>query len=236
MRTMADYLNTDTWARRGAFEYFRAFDKPYFSVCVRLDVAPLRAALTARQAAWQTAQQATLPATTAGGLMLACYHLALCVANAQQPFRLRLEGGKVRIHEVVHGSTTVLRADESFGFAYLQHAASYTQFARQAALQIDAEREGPAAFEPRLEETALLHLTTLPWLHFSSFSHARNWGREDSVPKLAFGRISAEGPHQWLPLSVEVHHALVDGLHVGRYVQVLEAALQDPYSWLDGAP
>ena len=138
----------------------------------------------------------------------------------------------MRIHEVVHASTTVLRADESFGFAYLHHAASYTQFARQAAVQIQAAREGRAGFEPRVDESALLHFTTLPWLHFTSFSHARNWGREDSVPKLAFGRIEAQGPHQWLPCSVEVHHALVDGLHVGRYVQALEAALQHPQAWL----
>ena len=222
---MAAYLNTDTWARRDAFAYFRTFDKPYFSVCVRLDVAPLRAALAARRG----------QANTAGGLTLACYHLALQVANAQQPFRLRLEGGRVRIHEVVHGSTTVLRADESFGFAYLQHHPSYTQFASHATVQINAVREGRVLFEPRVDEAALLHFTTLPWLHFSSFSHARNWGREDSVPKLAFGRISAEGPQQWMPLSVEVHHALVDGLHVGRYVQAMEAALQAPGHWLDGA-
>ena len=233
---MADYLNIETWARRGAFEYFRAFDKPYFSVCVRLDVAPLRAALAARQSAAPTSTPAASPAIPSGGLMLACYHLALCVANAQQPFRLRLETGRVRIHDVVHASTTVLRADESFGFAYLHHHASYTLFASQAAVQISAAREGQAGFEPRVDEAAVLHLTTLPWLHFSSFSHARNWGREDSVPKLAFGRIRSEGMHQWMPLSVEVHHALVDGLHVGRYVQALEAALQDPQGWLDGMP
>ncbi len=229
MHSMATYLNTDTWARRDAFAYFRSFDKPYFSVCVRLDVAPLRAALATRSAA--AGQQPG----KAGGLTLACYHLALCLANAQQPFRLRLEAGRVRMHEVVHGSTTVLRADESFGFAYLRHTSSYAQFAAAAAAQISAVRDGKAPFEPRVDEQALLHFTTLPWLHFSSFSHARNWGREDSVPKLAFGRIDTQGAHQWMPCSVEVHHALVDGLHVGRYVQALEAALQDPLRWLDSA-
>ena len=36
-----------------------------------------------------------------------------------------------------------------------------------------------------------------------------------------------------MPLSVEVHHALMDGLHVGRLVQGLEDRLQDPAAWLD---
>jgi chloramphenicol O-acetyltransferase type A len=29
-----------------------------------------------------------------------------------------------------------------------------------------------------------------------------------------------------------VHHALMDGLHVGRYVEAFEAALQTPRDWL----
>jgi chloramphenicol O-acetyltransferase type A len=52
------------------------------------------------------------------------------------------------------------------------------------------------------------------------------------VPKLAFGHIQADGARLWLPFSVEVHHALMDGLHVGRYVQAFEAALQQPEDWL----
>ena len=103
-----------------------------------------------------------------------------------------------------------------------------------------AARDANAAFDPRLADDAVLHYTTLPWLHFTSFSHARNFGREDSVPKLAFGRIDAEGAgtganaRAWMPFSIEVHHALVDGLHVGRYVQALEAALAAPEGWLGG--
>jgi chloramphenicol O-acetyltransferase type A len=214
---MATYLDTATWARRDAFEYFRSFDKPYFNVCTRVDVAPLKAALAGRGG---------------GGISLACYFVALRLANEQQPFRLRLEDGRVRVHERVRGSTTVLRDDESFGFAYLDDDDDFARFAARGAAAIAAARDHQASFDPRRDEAAVLHFTTLPWVHFTSFSHARNWGREDSVPKLAFGRIDADGPHQWLPLSVEVHHALMDGLHVGRYIEAFETALREPQAWL----
>lgn len=219
---MTDFLDTERWARRDAFEFFRGFDKPYFNVCTRLDVAPLKQAL------------AQSPGT-GGGLSLALYYLALRVANEQQPFRLRLEGGRVRIHPVVHASTTVLRDDDSFSFAYLEHAPSFAAFAAQAGQRIEAARRRDAAFTP-LTDTALLHFTTLPWLHFTSFSHARNWGREDSIPKLAFGRAEPDGARLWLPVSVEVHHALMDGVHLGRYVTALEAALCEPLTWIQSAP
>lgn len=211
------YLDLDRWARRDTFDYFRGFDKPFFNVCVRLDVAPLRAALAARS----------------GGLALACYFVALRLANAHAPFRWRIEGGRVRVHPVVHGSTTVLRDDgDSFGFADFDFESDFTRFMARGRAAIEAARSTRAPLDPKPEDTARIHFTTLPWLHFSSFSHARNWGREDSVPKLAFGRAEPDGAHLWLPLSVEVHHALMDGLHVGHYVQDFEAALREPAAWL----
>lgn len=213
---MATYLDTETWARREAFEYFRSFDKPYFSVCVRLDAAPLKAAVAARGQSFS----------------LASLFLSLRLANLHEPFRYRLEGSRVRVHDEVHGSSTVLRADESFGFCYFDHTPHWPSFHAQARAAMEAARMRSAPFEPREEQNALLHFTTLPWLHFTSFSHARNWGREDSVPKLAFGRLQADGGRLWLPVSVEVHHALMDGLHLGRYVQALEAAMAEPAPWL----
>ena len=215
---MSNYLDTTTWARRDAFEFFRHFDKPYFNVCVRLDVSPLKAVLTARGG---------------GGLSLACYFIALRLANLHQAFRLRLEGGRVRVHDEVHGSTTVLREDgESFFFAEFDHSADFDAFAAQAGAAIDAARTMHAAFEPKPDDSARVYFTSLPWLHFTSFSHARNWKREDSIPRFAFGRAQAEAGALWLPMSVEVHHALMDGVHVGRYVQDFEATLREPEPWL----
>ncbi len=216
---MAVFLNTDSWARREAFDHFRGFDKPYFSVCVRLDAAPLKTAAVARGASFS----------------LACHFIALRLANLHEPFRYRLEGGRVRVHAAVHASTTVLRDDESFGFATLRHSADFAAFCAQGSAAMAAVRTRQRPFQPDVDEAALVHFTTLPWLHFTSFSHARNWGREDAVPKFAFGRLQAEGDRLWLPVSVEVHHALMDGLHLGRYVQDMEAALQQPQRWLDGA-
>jgi chloramphenicol O-acetyltransferase type A len=215
---MAEYIDTTTWARRDAFEFFRRFDKPYFNVCVRLDVSRLKAVLNARDG---------------GGLSLACYFIALRLANLHQAFRLRLEDGRVRVHDEVHGSTTVLREDgESFFFAELDHTADFDAFVAQAGAAIDAARTTSASFEPKPDDVARVYFTTLPWLHFSSFSHARNWKSEDSIPRFAFGRAQAEGGALWLPMSVEVHHALMDGVHVGRYVQAFEAALREPQAWL----
>ena len=218
---MHSELDLALWPRRDSFELFRRFDKPYFSVCVRVDVSALKPALKQ---------------VGVGGVTLACHFVALDLANRIAPFRYRLQGDGVRVYERIDGSTTVLKDDESFGFAYFDHDSHYPRFAERAAPALAAARSAGAVFAPRSDEQALIHCTTLPWLHFTSFSHARNWGRPDAVPKLAFGRIAEENGRSWMPLSVEVHHGLMDGLHVGRYVMAFEAAMRDPLPWLQGQP
>ena len=216
---MATYLDIERWPRRESFQFFRGFDKPYFNVCVRLDAAPLKAAVRA---------------SGTGSFMLAYHFIALRIANQHEPFRLRLEGGRVRVHDVLHGGITVLRDDDSFGFAYLPYDTDWARFCARARPVLEAARARSASFEPRPDDTGVIHCTTLAKVPFTSFSHARNWGREDSVPKLAFGRADREGDRLWLPFSVEVHHALMDGVHVGRYVEAMEQAFAEPQTWLGG--
>jgi chloramphenicol O-acetyltransferase type A len=214
---MPTEIDTRNWARRDAFDFFRGFDNPYFNVCTRLDAAALKAAVAE---------------TGVGSFTLAYHFIALRLANQIEPFRYRLQGDRVLVLPEIHGGATVLRDDDSFAFAYMDHHIDYGAFCAQATAAIDAAKSRAAGFDPRVGDEAMVHFTTLPWIHFSSFSHARNWGRQDSVPKISFGRADAEGARLWLPLSVEVHHALMDGVHVGRYVQAFEAALSQPETWL----
>jgi len=208
---MAEYLDVTSWARRDLFEFFRGYDKPYFNVCVRLDITELLALLRKRSDA---------------SVSLAYHYLALRIANEVEPFRYRLRDGKVLVHDVIHGATTVLLSNESFAFAYFDYTADYRKFSADAQGVItEVKREG--TFKSRSSDD-LIHFTTLPWVSFTSFSHARNWGHEDSVPKITFGKFTNEGKRVLMPFSVEVHHALMDGLHVGRYLSRLEAALADP--------
>ena len=214
---MTRELDLATWPRRATFEHFAALNQPYFGLCTRLDVA------------------ATRQATRAAGvsLMLACHFLALRAAHAIEPFRYRLEeGSRVRIHERLHGSTTVLRPDGSIGFCYLEYVEDCREFLRRAAAAVAQARSGQCPFDPMPDEAAVIHFTTVPWVHFTSMTHPRQLGSGDSIPKMAFGRLQAEADAVWMPLSVDVHHGLMDGLHVGQFVQSLEQALAAPHDWL----
>jgi chloramphenicol O-acetyltransferase type A len=218
MPTPSTTLDLASWPRRSAYELFRHFDKPWFSVCVRVDVTALKPAL----------------AQLGGGrFSLACHHAALREAQRVRAFRLRFDGPGVQELAQVRGSTTVARPDGSFGFATLLYDTDFIRFAEQGAAAMRAAGEGHTPLLMETEEHSFIHFTTLPWLHFTSFTHAREQAHAD-IPKLAFGRVLEEGGRQWMPLALEVHHALMDGADVGDFVQGFEALMRDPLPWLSG--
>jgi chloramphenicol O-acetyltransferase type A len=63
--------------------------------------------------------------------------------------------------------------------------------------------------------------------------HARTKGRGDSIPRIVFGKFAKHGERTVMPISVEVHHALMDGLHVGRYLNRLEEVLGKPNAFIN---
>lgn len=213
---MPEYLDLTKWARRDLFEFFRGYDNPYFNVCSRLDVTNLL----------------TLMRRHPGiSISLAYHYFALRVANEIEPFRYRLKDGKVLVYDVINGGTTVLLPNESFSFAYFDYNEDFEKFIEEAERAVKQVQSGNAPFKPTARDDTV-YFTTLPWVSFTSFAHARYWGREDSVPRIAFGKFTIENDRTRLPISVEVHHALMDGLHVGRYLTRLEEVLKTPETYI----
>jgi chloramphenicol O-acetyltransferase type A len=209
---MPEYLDVENWARRDLFEFFRSYENPYFNICTRLDI---------------TAASAYLRPQTSISISLALHYAALRAANETEPFKYRLENGKVIVYEVVHGGTIVLQPNESFNFAYFDYYEDFGKFIAEAQHAVNEAGKVNRPLQPDPSENRL-HFTVLPWLAFTSFAHARNFGREESIPKIAFGKFIKENGRTLVSFSVEVHHALMDGLHVGRYVARTQELLDNP--------
>src|SRR5712664_3858499 len=175
---MPKYLDLATWARRDLFEFFRGFDKPYFNVCTRIDISDLLALLRLRFSI---------------SVSLAYHYFALRVANEIEPFRYRLKDGQVIVHDVINGGTTVLLPNESFTYAYFDYLEDFQKFVFAAREATEKVRAG-GALKPTMRDD-LIYFTTLPWISFTSFAHARTPGRGESIPRIAFGKFFVESGH-----------------------------------------
>jgi chloramphenicol O-acetyltransferase type A len=208
---MPKYLDLENWSRRELFEFFIGYSNPYFNVCMQMDITELLAFVRARSIK----------------VSLAIHYFALRVANEIEPFRYRLKDGNVVVFDAVHGGTTVLLPNESFAYAYYEYTPDFEKFINDMGNAVEEVRTGTGPLKPTKRDDVIYH-TTLPWIPFTSFMHARTKGRGDSIPRIVFGKFMKQGERTMMPISVEVHHALMDGLHVGRYLDRLEEVLARP--------
>ena len=73
----------------------------------------------------------------------------------------------------------------------------------------------------------VIHYSSIPWCTFTGLTHARNFKAEDSAPKITFGKMFSKGEKRIMPVSIYVHHGLVDGLHVGEYMGLFQKLMNE---------
>ena len=49
----------------------------------------------------------------------------------------------------------------------------------------------------------------------------------DSVPRLAWGCFEERGKRLVMPLNVQAHHALIDGIHIAKLIACADELIQD---------
>ncbi|HEY9500333.1 MAG TPA: CatA-like O-acetyltransferase [Pyrinomonadaceae bacterium] len=214
---MAHFLELATWPRRQLYDFFIDYSQPYFNVCARLDVTKLLALVRQRKIKFS----------------VAIHYFGLRIANEIEPFRYRLKDGGVFVYDVIDGGTTVLLPNDTFSYAYFGYHRDFQRFTDEMGEAVDQVRNGTGELKPTMRDDVIYH-TTLPWISFTSFSHARTSGRGESIPRFVFGKFVEEQGRLMMPFSVEVHHALMDGIDVGRYLNNFEQALSDPEAFIKG--
>jgi len=202
------YIDIEGWPRREAYELFRGFGFPYFSITANVDVTVLHAAAKEQRTSFTV------------GLV----YVLSRAANAIPAFRQRMEGDAVVEYEVVHPSITVLADDEQFRFCSLRYVESFAEFSVGVQERIERARVAESVW-PEPDRDDFLFMTALPWIAFTAMVHPAPLDPPDSVPRFAWGEYEQRDGRIALPLNVQVHHALLDGIHVGRYFTLVQGLL-----------
>lgn len=207
-------IDLQTWPRRKHYEMFRGYDYPHFNLCAPVDVTRIVQVVKEQ----------------AGSFTIAVIFLLSRVANRREEFRLRIRGESVVEHESVHPAPTILTGEDLFSFYAVQFVDDYSQFRERTRAAIEHARGNPS-LEDEPGRDDWLFMTAIPWVAFSSMVHPIHMHPVDSIPRLAWGRHYSEGDRLKMTLSVQVHHALMDGIHIGRFFEAVQADLDEP-GWL----
>ena len=204
-------IDLEQLPRRDLFEFYRRLDYPHFSVCAEVDLSK----------AYDLARDRGLSVFTT------ILYIITQAANSIPELRFRIRGEGIVEHDAVHPSFTVLNQDNTFGFCEVKYSRDVARFFRETRENIQAAKENPKLKDEEGRDDYLF-LTSLPWTRFTSVSHPIHMTPPDSVPRITWGKYESDNGKMVLPLSIQAHHALVDGYHVGLFFQLVQEAMDEP--------
>ena len=205
------YIDMQAWSRHNHFRLFSSFNHPHFNMCVNVDIT------------------AFYPFVKSNGhsFTVSMVYIIARASNAIPEFRHRIRGDQVVEHEIVNPSFTILIDEDHFSFCAVEYAEDFSEFAGRAAKNI-SHVKAYTDLEANPEKDDVLYMTSIPWVSFTSFTHPMQLHPEDSVPRFAWGKYFQESDTLKMPLSVQGHHAIMDGIHMGRFYEKLQDYLHHP--------
>ncbi len=207
---MKTLIDIEQWNRKEHFLFFSKFEEPFFGVTVKIDCTT----------AYKTAKEK--------GNSFFLYYLfrALKAANEIENFRYRIIEKQVYLYDYINASPTINRPTGTFGFAYIDYCQREDDFYTEALKEIERVQQSNDLL-PAVSGENVIHFSAIPWIDFTALSHARSFSYPDSSPKISFGKITDHNGVKTMPVSIHVHHGLIDGYQVGLFADRFQELMND---------
>ncbi|MBC7474515.1 MAG: chloramphenicol acetyltransferase [Candidatus Sericytochromatia bacterium] len=195
------YIDLNNWRRKKHFDFFNQLTYPHFSLCANVDITNL----------YKFIKENNL------SFFKVILYICVRTANNIEEFCQRIIENDVVQFEQINPSFTVSTEQEDlFSFCNVEYTENFYEFIKRSTQRM-LEVETKTYIPDKPEANNLIYLTSIPWVSFTSISHPINLNPTDSVPRIAWGKFFKENDRLKMPLSVQVHHALMDGKHVGKF-------------------
>lgn len=203
-------IDLEKWNRKELYLFFREFAEPFYGMTVELDV-------TKRYRFCKESNES---------FFIHSLFIILKAINNNDPLRLRIVDGELYKYKTIHVSPSIAKADGSFAFAFMKYSEDFNTFKKhmQEEIQRIQQIEGMNLTDDAKREDTI-HFSAIPWIRFTSLSHARYMKAEESVPKISTGKIYEKDNCFYMPFSIHVHHSLVDGKDVAIFLENLQQLL-----------
>ena len=197
----------ENWERKELFEFFSRVSDPFYSVCFRLDVTRLYDWCKARGLSFY----------------YALVWLSTKAINETEAFSYVLRNGELMRLEGRRPSFTDLKKDaEQFHIVTMAAGETLEGFCAAAHKKSMAQE---AFIDMSQEGDDLIFLSCLPWLDLTALTNERDFDADDAIPRVAWGKYVRRDGRRELGYSVEVNHRFIDGLHIGRFAERLQALI-----------
>lgn len=203
------YLNIETWNRKQHFEHFKTLKDPYFGLTASVNVT--------KAYNWSKVNKKSF--------FIVYLYACMKAINSVENLKYRIEeDDKIVIHDKIDVSATILRPDNTFGFSYVSYIDDFKLFYENFILEKERILKSTDLFPPMYSE-ACIHCSAIPWVNFTGHKEPLSGIKNESIPKIAFGKMKEVDKELVMPVAINVNHALVDGFHLGQFYEKFQSEL-----------
>ena len=194
-------IDLENWERREYYEHFINEVVCSFSATVNIDITKLKNERLYPAMIW----------------------LLTKTVNEMPEFRTTLKAEGPGIYDSMHPMYTVFnRENKNFSGIWSYYSDDYREFLKNyeadEALYSKSTRYAPKAGTPENS----FNISMVPWLEFTGLNINVYDEGKFLLPIFTMGRYFERDGKRLLPLSIQVHHAVCDGYHVGMFVEALQ--------------
>jgi chloramphenicol O-acetyltransferase type A len=202
-----EYIDLETWDRRSYFERYLGTDLPYIIITAHIDVTNL------------------LAFTRKHGLssyicmVFAAHHTAESIVN----FHYRTKDDRPVYFDTMYPCFTYMpEGSELFILVTMDFVDDIIEFHAKAKAHIAAQGADPGWDDAVAKGGATIGYSGVPWIQYTHVTRTIMKFGVDSSPKITWGKYFPQGDRTLAALSVQVHHGLMDGIHVGRFYERIQ--------------
>ena len=209
------FIDMNDYKRKKHFDFFIKQDYPHMNLCANVEITRLADFLKRNEFPFY----------------FSLIYFSMRTANQVKEFRHRIRKKKIIEHEVIHPSFSVMAEDDIFSFCTSKYFPNFHTFLQNAKNEAEKVKAKPV-IEDEPGRDDLVYITCIPWVSFTGISHPMHLHPVDSIPRIAWGKYFKDNGKLLLPFSVQVHHALMDGVHIGRFFKLFQELLDEPEKML----
>jgi chloramphenicol O-acetyltransferase type A len=208
------YIDLDTWDRKEVFTYFQSRANPRICITTNINVKDV---VDFRESQSEKKHRFTDYV----------YYSIMKSANSIPEFRMRLVGLRPVEYFIVNAAFTYIsNGSHLHSNCVADYKKQFSSFSEGIQVARNNADLCPTLKPAGGESQALIYMSCLPNIFFTSLSNP--WGDPsvDTVPRIIFGKV--DPVTKQMPLSIEVLHSFIDGEHISAFFSCMENIMSNP--------
>lgn len=197
-------IDLQTWERKAFYEHFINEVVCTYSTTVNLDITKLKGYRLYPTIIW----------------------LLTKAVNQMPEFRTALTDEGLGIFDEMHPAYTIFNPDNKNSSAiWTEFHSDYRAFLRAYASD-HAKYTSSVEYAPKPNRPLnTFDISMIPWFTFTSFNINVFDNGKYLLPIFTLGKFFEDNGKRLIPLSIQVHHAVCDGYHIGKFVETLQTMI-----------